>query len=292
MIARVTAITAFRLTTADPERLARFYAVMGFTIGKPRPIPPDEMALLGLDGGGIRLPLRLGGQQIDLDRFDRPGRPYPSNATAADLCFQHLARVTDDARVAWARISPLGAMRISVVGPVTRRTASGDVTAIKFRDPEGHPLELLQVPPDARSPGHGTGLVGIDHSAISVADLEAGRRFYEELGLTARTPTLSGGLARAALDGLEEAEVGVVRLMPQKAPPHLKLLAYRTPKGRPAELPEPNDIAATRTVWAADRDALLRDPDGHFHLLRQSADARRRVKIPDRPSNDQSPRQS
>jgi hypothetical protein len=28
-----------------------------------------------------------------------------------------------------------------------------------------------------------------------------------------------------------------------------------------------NDVAATRIVWRSDRDALLRDPDGHLHLL-------------------------
>ena len=292
MIARVTAITAFRLTTTDPVRLARFYAGMGFAIGKPQPIPPDEMALLGLDGGGTRLPLRIGGQHIDLDRFDRPGRPYPNNATAADLCFQHLALVTDDAGAAWARLSTPDDRRISVVGPVTLSTCLGDFTVMKFRDPDGHPLELLQVPREPRSFWQGTGLLGIDHSAISVADAGAGRRFYEALGLTARTPMMSTGLARAALDGLEEAEVGVVPLMPREAPPHLKLLAYSTPKGRPAELSAPNDIAATRTVWAADRDALLRDPDGHFHLLRQSADARRQPKMPNQPLKHQSSNQS
>ena len=291
MIARVSAVIGFQLTTADPERLAQFYASIGFAVGKPGPIPPDEMGLLGLDGGGTRLPLCLGGQHIDLDRFDKPGRPYPADATAADLCFQHLALVTDDAKVAWERISALGAIRISVVGPVTRRTFLGDVTAMKFRDLEGHPLELQQVPPESRSLWHGSGLLGIDHSAISVADAVAGRRYYEAMGLTTRTLTRCGGLARAALDGLEEAEASVVPLMPSKAPPYLKLLAYRTPKGRPAELLAPNDIAATRTVWAADRDALLRDPDGHFHLLRQSVDARR-PKMLDRPSNDQSPPQS
>ncbi|WP_428538721.1 hypothetical protein [Rhodopila sp.] len=107
----------------------------------------------------------------------------------------------------------------------------GDFTVMKFRDPDGHPLELLQVPQEPRSFWQGTGLLGIDHSAIGVADAGAGRRFYEALGLTARTPMLSAGLARAALDGLEEAEVGVVPLMPREAPPHLKLLAYHTSKG-------------------------------------------------------------
>jgi len=28
-----------------------------------------------------------------------------------------------------------------------------------------------------------------------------------------------------------------------------------------------NDIAATRIVWHADRDALVRDDDGHLHQL-------------------------
>jgi hypothetical protein len=30
-----------------------------------------------------------------------------------------------------------------------------------------------------------------------------------------------------------------------------------------------NDIAATRIVWRSDGDALIHDPDGHFHQLSQ-----------------------
>jgi hypothetical protein len=72
-----------------------------------------------------------------------------------------------------------------------------------------------------------------------------------------------------ALDGLPEVEVDVVPMMPRQRTPHLELLAYRKPVGRTADRPQANDVAATRTVWAADRDALVRDPDGHLHLLRE-----------------------
>jgi hypothetical protein len=58
-------------------------------------------------------------------------------------------------------------------------------------------------------------------------------------------------------------------MMPPCAAPHVELLAYGTPRGRAAVSPRANDIAATRTVWTADRDALIRDPDDHLHLLRR-----------------------
>lgn len=264
----LTAISAFRLTTAEPERLARFYEGLGFEAGAREKISDDEIALLGLKGGGARLPLRLGEQRIDLDSFDELGRPYPSAATSADLCFQHLALVTDDAEVVWERAVALGAVPISTDGPVTLPASAGGVTALKFRDIEGHPLELLQFPSDSERAWRGTGLLGIDHSAISVSDAAASCRFYEAMGLSVHGPTLNHGPTQTALDGLPQVEVGVVPMMPRRAPPHLELLAYRKPVGRSAGRLEANDVAATRTVWAADRNALVRDPDGHLHLVK------------------------
>jgi catechol 2,3-dioxygenase-like lactoylglutathione lyase family enzyme len=266
---RVSAITAFRLTAANALRLARFYRELGFTAADDcEPIAPEEMRLLGLEGGGSRLPLRLGAQRIDLESFDAPGRPYPTESTAADLCFQHLALVTDDVAAAWARAAALGAIPISSSGPVRLPPATGVVAAVKFRDPEGHPLELLQFPPSGAARWPGIGLLGIDHSAISVADATASRRFYEAMGLSVRAPTLNRGPTQMALDALPEVEVAVVPMLPRAAPPHLELLAYRRPTGRAAPPLAANDVAATRIVWAADRDELIRDPDGHLHLLR------------------------
>jgi NAD(P)-dependent dehydrogenase (short-subunit alcohol dehydrogenase family) len=144
--ARLAAITAFRLTTTVPERLARFYESIGLSVGQAVLVPPAEMRLLGLAGGGIRIALNVGEQRIDLEAFDRRGRAYPENATAADLCFQHFALVTPDAAAAWERARAHGATPISIGGPVTLTASAGGLTAVKFRDPEGHPLELVQFP--------------------------------------------------------------------------------------------------------------------------------------------------
>jgi hypothetical protein len=104
MSPRLVAITGFRLTTNQPYRLARFYAEgIGFAIVGRTPIPAEEMTLLGLAGGGIRLALRLGGQTLDLDCFDWPGEPYPAGTTAAHGIFQHLAVVASDAVAAHTR---------------------------------------------------------------------------------------------------------------------------------------------------------------------------------------------
>jgi catechol 2,3-dioxygenase-like lactoylglutathione lyase family enzyme len=269
---RLTAILAFRLVTREPQRLVAFYTGLGFAAVDAEPIPAAEIALLGLHGGGSRRTLRLGDQRIDLDCFDNPGRPYPPDVTGADSRFQHLALITDDAAAAWSRACALGATAISVGGPVTLPPSSGGVTAIKFRDPEGHPLELLQFPRGSRCVG--SGLLGIDHSAISVADLDVARAFFEALGLSTQGRTLNRGASQAALDGLVGAEVDVVPLMPLIATPHLELLGYRTPSPRTAERLAANDVAATRIVWSADRHALLRDPDAHLHLLTRTPEGK------------------
>lgn len=269
MTTHVSAITAFRLITRDAGRLTRFYRGLGFAEAGRAPIPAAEMDLLGLLGEGTRTSLRLGGQRVDLDTYTVPGRPYPADSTAADLCFQHLALVTDDAAAAWKRVAALGAIPISAHAPVMLPPSTGVAAAFKFRDPEGHPLELLQFPQDGldgRGCWTGTGLLGIDHSALSVSDAASSRRFYEGLGLSVARPTLNSGPAQSDLDGLGacDVEVDVVPMLPHRNTPHVELLGYRRNIGRHAQPPAANDIAATRIVWAADRDTLLRDPDGHL----------------------------
>lgn len=261
------AIDGFRLVTADPERLVRFYEAIGFTSGQLTPIAEDEMRLLDLSGSGRRQALTLGNSRIDLDWFDTPGRPYPAQANAADLIFQHFALVTDDAHAAWQCAIKAGASPISRAGPVELPPSAGGVTAVKFRDPDGHPLEFLQFPPGANSAWTGSGVMGIDHSAISVADVAASRRFYGAHGLLEGEGTLNHGPTQVALDGLDDVRVDVAPMNPAETPPHIELLGYRVPTGRPHAPLATNDIAATRTVWCAQRDALLRDPDGHLHQL-------------------------
>ncbi|MHB1245384.1 MAG: VOC family protein [Sulfuriferula sp.] len=261
------AIAGFRLVATDPARLAAFYRAIGFEVSEATPISTVELELLGLAGAGSRIAMSLGLSRVDLDSFDSPGCPYPTGATACDLVFQHLALVTDDAEAAWCRARDAGATPISRNGPVTLPKSAGAVTAVKFRDPEGHPLEFLQFPRGANSDWKGTGIMGIDHSAISVSDIAASRGFYARHRLSEGDATVNHGPTQAALDGLKGVEVDVVPMRPTDKPPHVEMLGYRTPVGRAFSPLAPNDIAATRIVWRSNCEALIRDPDGHLHQL-------------------------
>ncbi len=266
-------IQAFRLTSVDIERLARFYVeALGFEAAPKEPIPPEELALLGIRGQGHRIPLKIGDGRLDLDGFDEPGRAFPGDSNAADLVFQHFALATSDATQAWACARARGAVPISRHGAVRLPQSAGGVTAVKFRDPEGHPLELLQFPLPAAGRWCGNGVLGIDHSALSVEDLESTRRFFLDHGLCVTSQSLNTGEEQSALDGLEPVAVDVLSLSPPSEGPHLELLAYRAPRGRAGPALAPNDVAATRTVWQSDVDALIRDPAGHFHLLERGPD--------------------
>jgi catechol 2,3-dioxygenase-like lactoylglutathione lyase family enzyme len=140
------AIAGFRLVTAAPEQLAVFYRAIGFEVGEATPILMEEMGVLGLRGGGSRRTMTLGPSRVDLDVFDRPGRGYPTGATACDHIFQHLALVTDDADAAWRMAREAGATPISRGRPIRLPQSAGGVTAIKFRDPEreGHLHERIR----------------------------------------------------------------------------------------------------------------------------------------------------
>jgi len=264
-------IVALRMVTRDIDRLARFYgeAIGAIADGDAVAISPDEQVVLR-SGGAVRRRLLVGGFPIELDRFDSDGRLYPVEADAADLRFQHFAVIVHDAMAAFDRATACGAIPISRGGPVTLPASSGSVTAVKLRDPEGHPFELLQFPASADNrwravEPNALGVLGIDHSAISVADAVRSRAFYVEAGLVAKDATINEGLTQEVLDGLSLQAVDVVPLLPPVETPHLELLGYRGVLRVPAAGLHVTDVAATRLVWASDRDGLLCDPDGHLH---------------------------
>ncbi len=266
----IARITRFSLTSADPERLARFYVdAFGF---EPDAVLRQPAEPYGVPGQATVHRLRLGLQEIELVGFEHEGAPYPAGSTSHDGWFQHLALVASDMAAAHERLSRLGGWHtISQDGPVTLPPSSGGVAAFKFRDPEGHPLELLAFPaghaPAAWSERPGAGAcLGIDHSAIVVADQARSLAFYTGLGLTVSARSLNQGPAQVCLDDAPEVVVGVVGLDPPAVPPHLELLAYRNPPVRTGAAAAA-DIACTRTmVVAADMSEprhLLHDPDGH-----------------------------
>jgi catechol 2,3-dioxygenase-like lactoylglutathione lyase family enzyme len=270
----LSAIAGFRLVTADLPRLLAFYqGVLGFAAeGAEQAIGAAEMDLLGLRGAGRRQALRLGDQCLAIDRFDYPGRPYPEDGGASSLWFQHFALVVADMGQAYARVR--GAPAITDGGPQLLPASSGGVWAYKFRDPDGHPLELLQFPEHARpeawqgrlASGGQIGL-GIDHSAISVADADASAAFYESLGLANGPPRFNQGREQQSLDDLRDVQVTVVPMKPAAGTPHLELLGYAVPRGAAGSVLRPNDVAATRIVWLGLGPVLLRDPDGHLQQI-------------------------
>jgi catechol 2,3-dioxygenase-like lactoylglutathione lyase family enzyme len=271
---RLSAIAGFRLVTADLYRLSTFYRdVLGFVVDGPeQAISGDEIGLLGLHGSGRRLVMRLGGQSVAIEQFDLPGRPCPADGNAASLWFQHLALVVADMGQAFQRVR--GQPAISEGGPQHLPASSGGVVAYKFRDPDGHPLELLQFPDGSRprawqgkSAIGGQIGIGIDHSAISVADTDASVAFYGSLGLQPGERTLNNGPQQQRLDNLRHVQVTVTPMQTSEGTPHLELLGYRVGSGAAGPGLQANDIAATRIVWHGTRTALLRDPDGHLQQI-------------------------
>ena len=270
MTAPAAGIARFSLTSADPARLAGFYAAaFGF---RPAGIARRDAGFYGVAGAATVHTLRLGAQEIELVGFDEPGAPYPADSTSHDVWFQHLALVVDDIAAARAHLAGIPGWRPITTGgePVTLPASSGGVGAFKFRDPEGHPLEFLHFPPDKapaawRATAAAGPCLGIDHSAIVVADQARSIAHYEALGLRVATQTLNQGPEQDVLDGAAAVTVGVTGLSAAGAPPHLELLAYRSPAVRPGRT-APNDVACTRTVFEGGRTVVI-DPDGHRAIV-------------------------
>jgi catechol 2,3-dioxygenase-like lactoylglutathione lyase family enzyme len=280
-------IAGFGLTSPDAARLASFYST---TFGA-REVSSEHLSgarferQMGVRGGARRHTLQLGREAIDIVQFDAPGRPYPTPLLPDDTSFQHFALVVRDMALALARLqSAPGWTPISSGGPQRLPQRSGGVTAFKFRDPDGHPLELLAFPDHAVPPywmdRSASGIfLGIDHSAISVRDTAISMAFYRTLGFSVTVQTLNYGLEQADLDGVPSPQVEVTALCLATSTPHLELLCYRSEVRPPRQMLSSNDVAATRIALTADglkndvdsRQQLVVDPDGHHLLLASPA---------------------
>jgi catechol 2,3-dioxygenase-like lactoylglutathione lyase family enzyme len=239
----------------DLDRLAAFYiGALGFQPTGPVEEDPELAALLRVRQVRI-LRLHSAGREIELSQCFPAGAAYePDDANLTD--FQHIALLTPDIHAGYATAIAEGAVPISTEGPVRLPAASGGVTAVKFRDPDGHPLEFIE----KLGPGY-------DHSAISVANVNRSIAFYAGIGVTLAARQRNEGPEQDALDGLEETELEVVTLRPPHPSPHVELLGYRRPRPIPCQW-APSDICADRLVFAAESVlVLLRDPDGHVVLL-------------------------
>jgi len=288
---RAQRILRLDFTVADLAPTRRFYEALGFEVLGSAALDESELTLLGVPSGRAeRLEMRLGRQEVGFVRFDPPGRAYPAGSTSSDLWFQHIAIAVSDMAEAHRRAMAAGARPITQGGPQTLPANTGGVTAFKFRDPDGHPLELLFFPAGTgaapwHEPGIASPFLGIDHTAIAVGHTAEVQAFYVGLGLAAGERSHNRGPEQERLDDVAAVRVEVVPMTLPQQPPHVELLGYEVGRRRPMP-PETraDDIWSTR-IWikvesldgaAVDRTTVFRDgtralhmsdPDGHAVVL-------------------------
>lgn len=248
-------IGCIELVVGDLDRARRFYVeALGFAVA------PEAS---GTATNGIRrAALRLGTTRLDLLAYDTPGAAYPATRAANDPWFQHFAVAVSDMPAAYARLSGHGHESMSIGGPQLLPPSTGSVTAYKFRDPDGHPLELSFNP---ANPHVSTALfTGIDHSAIAVDDVEASVAFYTGLGFQVAERLVNTGPEQDRLDGLSGVVLDII-VLTATAGPHLELLHYRCPSPKTGVAIAAEDVAATRLVLSGvGEQGMRRDPDGHY----------------------------
>ena len=301
------------LIVSDLDRAEDDYVkTFGCSIEQRDDVDASLARVLGISRTrGRRSSLRLGRERIDLLEFaDSAGRPYPVDSTSTDLWFQHMAIVVNDMALAHQQVAANRRFRpISRNGPVRLPDDSGGVTAFKFRDHDGHPLELLafaggRVPGEWRNADGGALFLGVDHTAIAVSNTADSTRFFRSVfGFGIGTRTENRGPEQADLDDVDDVHVSVTRLAPDLPAPRLELLHYHVGTRRPIPYDTAgNDIAATHSVLQVAsldatraalarhgtalpdddivtlspglRAALVSGPDGHRFLLKEADSGR------------------
>ena len=273
---RIRRVLRVSRVVADLVRAEAFYRDgLGFRRVSAGPCDPALATLLGLPGAAAEeVVMRLGHEEIALVRFDPPGASYPAGSRSDDGWFQHLAIVVGDMDAAHRHLEALGPQPISTGdAPVTLPPRNGSVSAFKFRDGDGHPVELIHFPPgQGRAVWAGrTGLfLGIDHSALAARRTARSVRFYRRLGFRVAARSNNHGAPQSRLDGLADAHAHVTGLRPpDDGSMGLELLCYHPPRRVAPHWPANDGVTdwVTLLVPGLPRPCLLRDPDGHRMLL-------------------------
>jgi catechol 2,3-dioxygenase-like lactoylglutathione lyase family enzyme len=248
-------IDCLRLLSLDLAGLVEFYR----TVFRARPLESC---------------VALGEERIEIAAA---GAPDSNEFAANETGFQHFAIVVADIDAAYAHLRGFSGWRpISLAGPERLPKASGRGAAFKFRDPDGHPLELLQFAPGSISPHWDARFAaapdrlfhGLDHTALTVSDAEASRAFYARLGFASAHRHINAGVEQKRLDGFADAVDVSVEILSLSAAdgarPGIELLAYRQPLVISRNARD-GAMAATCMVISdvADQERRARDLDGH-----------------------------
>jgi catechol 2,3-dioxygenase-like lactoylglutathione lyase family enzyme len=306
-LALVDGVDAIGITVSDMDRAVDFYSkVLTFEKVSDTEVAGESYEHLeGVFGLRMRVVrMRLGDEFIELTEYLAPkGRPIPVDSRSNDRWFQHIAIIVSDRdkAYAWLRQNKVehassGPQRL----PDWNKNAAG-ISAFYFKDPDAHPVEVLQFPPDKglekwhRSTNRL--FLGIDHTAIVVWDTDASIKFYRDLlGMHVAGESENYGTEQEHLNNVFGAHLRITALRGATGP-GIELLEYLAPRdGRPFPADEQaSDVIHRQTVLltrAADAAArqlqssrvnfvssgvvanqsgqlgfskalLIRDPDGH-----------------------------
>lgn len=309
----ITRIESIAITVADLDRAVAFYRdVLTFAPDGQQEVTGDEAEhLFGVFGLRLRIArLHLGAERVELMQFLAPiGRPVPADFHSNDRWFQHVAIIVSDMDKAYARLRT-ASVRLASPGPQRLpdwNPNAGGIKAFYFRDPDGNHLEILQFPPGKGDPKwqreSAQLFLGIDHTAIVVADTDESLRFYRDaMGLKVAGTSDNFGPEQERLNNVFGAHLRITALRAAEGP-GIELLEYLSPQGgRPipadsrandqwhwqvnviapgleadyASLRSQHRTIVSPTVVTLPSGALgyrhgllVRDPDGHALMLEQ-----------------------
>jgi catechol 2,3-dioxygenase-like lactoylglutathione lyase family enzyme len=258
--ARAEAVAMVGLTVSDMDRSVDFYTrVLDFErVSDEMVLGSPYERLQGVTGAHLRVVrLRLGHEDLQLTQYlAPPGRSAPADSRSNDRWFQHVAIIVSDMDRAYARLREFKVRQASTAPqtlPKTIPNAAG-IRAFYFRDPDGHPLEILQFPPDKGDPrwqqADGRLFLGIDHTAIVVKSTAASLAFYRDvLGFRVAGESMNFGTEQEHLNNVPGARLRITSLRAARGP-GVEFLQYLTPTdGRAYPTDErPNDLVHWQTT--------------------------------------------
>ncbi|MGE5275678.1 MAG: VOC family protein [Acidobacteriota bacterium] len=266
----VTRLDSVGMTVSDLDRAVDFYTKV-LTFEKVSEVEVAGESYERLEGVfGLRMRvarLRLGDEAIELTEYLAPrGRPIPSDLKSNDRSFQHIAIIVRDMDEAYRRLRQFHVEHASSGPqklPEWNKNAAG-ISAFYFRDPDGHPLEILQFPPDkGNARWHRPTdrlFLGIDHTAIVVSDTEASLKLYRNLlGFQVAGESENYGSEQEHLNSVFGARLRITSLRPPSGP-SVEFLEYLAPRdGRTAPETRANDVLHRQTrLETADAEAAAR----------------------------------
>ena len=147
----ITALGHTGVVVRDMDKMVAFYQdIFGFKVVVDTTVGGEETDnIVNFSVEHLRIvAMQLGEMQIELLEYKPSGRDYPEDYKSNDLFGVHLAFQTDDMEKDFAILKEKGVKIISKGGPQTipDHPIFTGTKVLYFQDPEGHPLELMQMP--------------------------------------------------------------------------------------------------------------------------------------------------